>query len=344
MSSVARLAVTRAPQLKSKSAYLVSTPPALVSSSRLSYNAPKRNRIVQVRAADSSDEAISAMMAEAVKRVNEDPAQKEQLRQMMEQMQAEMEKNPEEFKEKLKRQQELQQLQMRTFLGQVSQLSPEDPDVGHVVKELQAEGEVAFQKYITDQPLLETLQMKVMTQAVVKELMQVDPEDPELGAARRQLDEEGESAVASFVNDAELMKKITLRAVLNDPYSLHGAVRLGDVDTMKYLIDSGKDVNAPGSADLNNASPLHIACATGNTATAALLIERGAEINMATPDTMGNSPLHFAAGYGHLEMVNFMLEKGANKYGTNGNGQAPSEMTELLGEDPVVGEIRAALS
>jgi hypothetical protein len=51
--------------------------------------------------------------------------------------------------------------------------------------------------------------------------------------------------------DQRLMQMLTKRAIMDDPYALHGATRVGDTDTMRLLLDMGRDVDAPGPAQLN---------------------------------------------------------------------------------------------
>lgn len=73
-----------------------------------------------------------------------------------------------------------------------------------------------------------------------------------------------------------------------------------------------------GCGSSQGAAPLHIASAAGLVAPASLLLDAGAELNLATPDTEGNSPLHYAVGYGQPEVrVAFQLKSGF--WGTNMN-------------------------
>eukprot|EP00240_Pyramimonas_obovata_P004027 CAMPEP_0118933646 /NCGR_PEP_ID=MMETSP1169-20130426/12105_1 /TAXON_ID=36882 /ORGANISM="Pyramimonas obovata, Strain CCMP722" /LENGTH=357 /DNA_ID=CAMNT_0006876437 /DNA_START=48 /DNA_END=1121 /DNA_ORIENTATION=- len=318
---------------------LPSAPRAVFETRRaLSLAAPARRqrsfgaRNTRVRAVNGNEDLIEQMMKEAMASIEENPEQKEALKKMMAEMQEEQAKDPEAFEGKVRQMQEMQAIQVRSFLMQVMMLDEDDAEVGHVVKDLKANGEEAFQKYLSDNKLTTLLQQKCMVKAVVEQLVKIDENDAELGYAVKGYNEQGNTFVEMLLTDPDAMKKITMRAVLDDPYSLHGAVRMNDLETVKFLLENGRDVNAPGPKDLNGAAPLHIASAAGMQQCAQLLLAMGAEVNLATPDTQGNSPLHFAVGYGQIKMISFLLDNGANKYATNANGQMPSEMAELLSD------------
>mmetsp|Transcript_6924 Transcript_6924/g.11988 ORF Transcript_6924/g.11988 Transcript_6924/m.11988 type:complete len:358 (-) Transcript_6924:1362-2435(-) len=311
--------------------------------------APRRQptltaRKFQVRAASSKEDMIEQMMKEAMSRIDEDPAKKEDLKKMVMEMQAEKDKDPEAFDRKVKQMQQMQSIQFQSFLMQVMLLDEHDMEVGYVVKDIKKNGEQAFQKYLGDDRLTGLLQEKCTIRAVVEQLQKIEVNDAELGYAVKGYNEKGDEFVKTLLTDMNAMKNITLRAVLDDPYSLHGATRMNDLETMKYLMDNGVDANAPGHKDINYAAPLHIACSAGFEEAAEMLLDRGAELNLATPDTQGNSPLHFAVGYGQIQMIEFLLNKGANKYATNSNGQMPSEMAELLSDENMRRQTIAALN
>ena len=44
-----------------------------------------------------------------------------------------------------------------------------------------------------------------------------------------------------------------------------------------------------------------------------------------------------------MQMIHFLLDNGANKYATNGNGQMPQEMAELLTDEDLKAEVLACL-
>ena len=99
--------------------------------------------------------------------------------------------DPAAFEDKVKQMEEMQKIQVRSFLMQVMLLDEDDEEVGHVVKDLKANGEAAFQKYMSDNSLTNLLQQKCMVKAVVEQLVKIDEDDPELGYAVKRYNEQG---------------------------------------------------------------------------------------------------------------------------------------------------------
>jgi ankyrin repeat protein len=102
------------------------------------------------------------------------------------------------------------------------------------------------------------------------------------------------------------------------------AARDGRVDTARYLLDTGADINQP---DVNNITPLVMALSNNHPGVARLLIDRGANINAA--DWYGRTPLWAAVEARnmdidnatflnnvdrapYLELIQVLLDKGAN--------------------------------
>lgn len=74
--------------------------------------------------------------------------------------------------------------------------------------------------------------------------------------------------------------------------NLHDAVRSGDVEVVRSVIESGADVNAPDSWG----TPLAVAVSKGSDKIVQLLIEAGADVEVATSTGAGGEhPLHLAA-------------------------------------------------
>ena len=116
---------------------------------------------------------------------------------------------------------------------------------------------------------------------------------------------------------------------------LYRAAEQGDIDTVKYLIDKGADVNQRGGGGvLNDSNALSAACSKGDIAIVKLLLERGAIVDAASGN-MGWTPLSSAAWQGHTDIVNLLLDRGAdiNKAirGLN-QGVGTRKAIELLGE------------
>jgi ankyrin repeat protein len=90
---------------------------------------------------------------------------------------------------------------------------------------------------------------------------------------------------------------------------LHWAVRYGQLDVVKYLVEEkGADVNA---ANKDGNTPLHWAVRYGKWDIVKYLVEeKGADVNAANND--GNTPLHWAAEKGKLDVVKLLIEHGAD--------------------------------
>jgi ankyrin repeat protein len=70
--------------------------------------------------------------------------------------------------------------------------------------------------------------------------------------------------------------------------ALHLAVRQGELDAVKRLVEAGADVNAPSAGD--QTSPLLMACINGRFDVGSYLLERGADPNLAS--AAGATPLY----------------------------------------------------
>ena len=99
---------------------------------------------------------------------------------------------------------------------------------------------------------------------------------------------------------------------------IHYAVRNGDTERVKELLDSGSDVNARDSSQESELfkgekrlafTPLHWASYLGDSEMVKLLISKGAELDAVDP-SYGTS-LHLAAEQAHLEVVELLLGEGA---------------------------------
>lgn len=88
---------------------------------------------------------------------------------------------------------------------------------------------------------------------------------------------------------------------------LNFALKFGNEEMTKYLINNGADVNV---GCYYGQSPLHVAAQHSNLETVKFLLENGANIN-ATEPWGGDTPLFYAAGNVDLEIFKYLREKGA---------------------------------
>ncbi|KAJ5234999.1 uncharacterized protein N7469_004167 [Penicillium citrinum] len=88
---------------------------------------------------------------------------------------------------------------------------------------------------------------------------------------------------------------------------LHAAAENGSIDTVKFLVRKGANVNA---ASIDKWTPLHNAASKGHIDIVAFLIDNGASINIKSGS--GITPLHDAASTGQTSTIKFLLNRGAH--------------------------------
>ncbi|ORX80943.1 ankyrin, partial [Anaeromyces robustus] len=87
--------------------------------------------------------------------------------------------------------------------------------------------------------------------------------------------------------------------------SLHIAVNHHQMETVKYLLNHGVNINIEN----NGCSPLFLACQNGDLNMVEILVEKNANINMMME---GWSPVQIACCNGYEEIVDYLLKRGAN--------------------------------
>src|SRR5262245_28365787 len=101
------------------------------------------------------------------------------------------------------------------------------------------------------------------------------------------------------------------------------ASRSGSIDAIKVLLDSGADVNLPGSSGDNwDATPLQHAILERQPAVVQLLLDRGADVNRSAGPG-GLAPLFLAAGDTDPAILNMLLAHGADPTVEDENGGTP---------------------
>ena len=106
----------------------------------------------------------------------------------------------------------------------------------------------------------------------------------------------------------------------NQQTALHKATRDGHLNTVKYLIQIGAQVNVKD--EIKGFTPLHIAGMKGHLEIVQCLIHHGADIEAKTKESK-QTPLILAAGRGHLEVVKCLIDNGAQIDGKDIGGSTP---------------------
>jgi len=88
------------------------------------------------------------------------------------------------------------------------------------------------------------------------------------------------------------------------------AALFGHVEVVRFLLESGAEVNTPSQNGLK-VTPLHSTAAGRHYEITMLLLERGANPNLRQEGDF--VPLHSAAQNGQIEMVKILLQYGADK-------------------------------
>ena len=105
---------------------------------------------------------------------------------------------------------------------------------------------------------------------------------------------------------------------------LHRAVRNGDTEAVRMLLEAGAEVNAQ---DHHDTTPLlgSVIFAGSSTETLRVLLEAGAEVN--AQDRFGRTPLHHAAERENVAAIRMLLEAGANPEVRSGSGNTGTGVT-----------------
>jgi len=103
------------------------------------------------------------------------------------------------------------------------------------------------------------------------------------------------------------------RTPRHDELWINMSIKNIEINTIRYLIDSGADINA--TTMLHALSPLHLSAVNCLTETIISLIEKGANVNAKNND--GETSLHLAIEEKNADIALELIEKGANIHAVN---------------------------
>ena len=102
---------------------------------------------------------------------------------------------------------------------------------------------------------------------------------------------------------------------------LHTAVSGNDVETVKFLLSVGVNLNTPVS-DPSQRTALALAVTNGSTVIVELLLKARADFSVTDPLSRW-TPLHVAASTGHVEIVELLIKAGADVNAADDLGDTP---------------------
>jgi len=111
---------------------------------------------------------------------------------------------------------------------------------------------------------------------------------------------------------------------------LHVASRRSDMEIVKFLIDSGLDINQKGG--ISDEMPINLAASEGNLELVKFYLENGAILDESEPE---KNPLFAAIHNGNIDIVKILIECGVNyniKYGK----KSPISFAKQFGHKNIV--------
>lgn len=104
---------------------------------------------------------------------------------------------------------------------------------------------------------------------------------------------------------------------------LHDAVKRGDVEAIRTLLDKDRDLaNAVSETDARGTYPLHVAAEFGQASAARVLLEYGADVSRLDAEN-DSIALTWAAFFGRPGVMALLLEAGSEPSHRNKHGLTP---------------------
>ena len=110
---------------------------------------------------------------------------------------------------------------------------------------------------------------------------------------------------------------------MSDVTTLHEAVRCGDLDGMRVLLEANPSLaNSRSEKDARGTYPLHVAAEFGQADAARVLLECGADVSLLDAENDAIA-LGWAAFFGRPEVVAVLLKGGSQPSQRNKHGLTP---------------------
>lgn len=128
------------------------------------------------------------------------------------------------------------------------------------------------------------------------------------------------------------LAEIQTETALTPAALLQNAIKDGQLEEVKLLIEQGIEVNQPSTQGV---TPLHHAVIHNQTNIAAVLLQAGAKVDVKDAATEA-TPLHLAALYGREDIANLLITKGANVNATMKFGITPLLVAAQFNQPQIV--------
>lgn len=187
----------------------------------------------------------------------------------------------------------------------------EDPELKHVIEELESGGPSAMMKYWNDAETMQKLGKAFGDMPGITGMF------AGAGAVEGAGETAGEEDADADTPDSEFLN----------------AAMEGDVDAIKKAIaDNAADFDV-NESDSSGRTALHFACGYGELPVVKELL--AAKASVTAVDSDKNTPLHYAAGYGETECVKLLLEHGAGLTEKNADSKTPLEVAKLNEQEEI---------
>lgn len=127
----------------------------------------------------------------------------------------------------------------------------------------------------------------------------------------------------SVLIDKVIVGQRSSLVVMSNVTKLHDAVKRGDLDSIKALVEENRDLaNSRSETDARGTYPLHVAAEFGQEGAARALLDYGADVSLLDSENDAIA-LGWAAFFGRPEVVAVLLEAGSEPSQRNKHGFTP---------------------